>query len=79
MRILRFFESFGSEQTFKDIEPSDLTYMSREQIITIISNTFESEVIEDDTEWTIIRSKWKVLHKDNEMTKLSLENILDIE
>ncbi len=79
MRILRFFESFGSEQTFKDIEPSDLTYMSREQIITIISNTFESEVIEDDPEWTIIRSKWKVLHKDNEMTKLSLEDILDIE
>ena len=79
MRILRFFESFGSEQTFKDIEPSDLVYMTREQIITIISNTFESEVIEDDPEWTIIRSKWKVLHKDNEMTKLSLEDILDIE
>lgn len=79
MRILRFFESFGSEKTFKDIEPSDLIYMTREQIITIISNTFESEVMEDDPEWTIIRSKWKVLHKENEMTRLSLADILDTE
>jgi hypothetical protein len=79
MKILKFFESFSSEQTFKNTEPSDLVYLTREQIIELISNTFDSEVIEDDPEWTIIRSTWKVIHKDNEMTKLSLENILDIE
>ena len=41
MRILKFNESFGSTDTFKDVEPSDLVYMTREQIVTLISNTFE--------------------------------------
>ena len=79
MKILKFNESFGSTDTFKDVEPSDLVYMTREQIVTLISNTFKSEVIEDDPEWTIIKSKWSIIHKDNEMTKLSMKDILDVE
>ena len=79
MKILKFNESFDTTDTFKDVEPCDLIYMTREQIIELISNTFESEVIEDDPEWTIVKSKWKVLEKDNELTKLRMKDILDIE
>ena len=64
MKILKFNESFDTTDTFKDVEPCDLVYMTRDQIIELISNTFESEVIENDPEWTIIKSKWSIIHKD---------------
>ncbi len=78
MKYIKLFDSFNISDTFSDIYPSDLTYMTREQIVELISNTFESEIVSNDPEWTIVKSKWEVIHKDDDITKSTMEEILDI-
>lgn len=78
-RILKFYESFGSTDTFKDVQTTDLVYLTLEQIIALVLNTFESEIINDNPKKTVIKSKWKVLEKENEMTSKMLSDIIDDE
>ena len=47
---------------FNENIAADLSWMTREDIIATISNTFESEIVSDDPDWTIIKSKWKLIN-----------------
>ncbi len=50
--------------SFGNVRPCDLAWLTREQIIDIIGNTFKSVVADDNVDFTIVRSKWFVLNPD---------------
>ena len=85
MNRIKLFENFGevdietitSSDTFKSVDVTDLVLMNLEQVKTLISNTFESEIVFDTPVKTVIKSKWKVLEKEDEMTSRRLEDIID--
>ena len=64
-------------RNFYNTKPTDLAWLEREEIIEMISNTFPSKVLVDDSKWTTIVSHWSFLQKDNEMTKLQFKEILE--
>lgn len=77
MQLKSFSESFKSDKTLKDYFPTDLAYLNRQDIIDIISNTFDTEVVSSDPKWTILKSKWHVIDKEDELTKLRMDEYID--
>lgn len=75
MRIKKF-ESFTEKLTFSSVKPTDLAWLDREQIVDIISNTFESKVVSHDPTWTIVESKWHLIGKEDELERRGLSKLI---
>lgn len=54
----------------KDYNASDLIWLDKEKIVEIIQSTFESTIVEKDQNQTVIKVKWCVLDKENELNIL---------
>lgn len=59
-----------------DITFLDYLSLNREEVIKCISNTFNSKVISNDTNWTIIEIEWKRLTNEGILLKM-LEDVED--
>jgi hypothetical protein len=60
MKIKNFsmFKESNEIKTFENTLPEDVVLMENDEIIDLISNTFESKVISTDPNYTIIESSW---------------------
>lgn len=66
------------ELNFKTLHPQDLSWLTQEEVIQAISNTFPSRVLDSSVKWTIIESDWQILDKEDELNIIKYgKNILN--
>jgi hypothetical protein len=76
MRIKRFNET-SEIKTFGNTFPHELLLMEDNEIVDLISNTFESKVISSDPKWMVIESEWSHIDNDgDEFTKLQNNDLM---
>lgn len=72
--MIKEFFSFIKESvenlTFNNTEPCDLAWMNIDDVKSLISNTFESKIVSDNPNRTILKSKWHLLDREREMNRL---------
>jgi hypothetical protein len=54
------------ELNLKTLHPQDLSWLTQDEVIQAISNTFPSRVLDSSVEWTIIETDWQILYKEDE-------------
>jgi len=80
LRFNKFNESLindNGDSNFKNTKVTDLVTMYNDDIVKVISNTFESKTISNNPDWTIVESKWEILDKEREMNKLMFKDFLN--
>ena len=55
------------ELNFNTLHPQDLSWLTQDEVIQAITNTFPSRVLDSSVEWTIIESDWQILDKEDEL------------
>jgi hypothetical protein len=55
---------------FHNTLAEDIIWLTREEIINIIFETFDSVIVNKNKNFTVIKSKWKILEPNNELNIL---------